>query len=196
MRLLQLMVAATLVVTMIGGCSQPTSTWDRIPLTGKVTVNDRSFSGGLSFIPTAGGPAAGTDSVNGSYRFNKQDGPIVGNYRVTLMPTSGSPLDGESLETVIDVPKQPPFELDLKFQLADGRQLPEGDISTGNVGNLATGNGYGGTGAAASGPGGQGNVGYAAGAKPGSKPRVAEEEEKKPVKGDDEVPTRGPAGSN
>jgi hypothetical protein len=196
MRLLHLLVASSIAMLLSFnlGCSDPESAWDRIPLTGNVTVNNRPYSGGISFVPVSGGPAAGTDCTAGTYRFSRRDGPVVGAYAVMLMPTAGSPLDGESLELTIDIPQQPPYEVDLKFQLANDRDWPlENNASATGPGNTSA-PGYAGPNSAGGATGTPSAPNGSVGSPQTSKP-AEESTDKKRSSEEEAEPTRGPAGS-
>ena len=72
-----------LAIAGCGGSSGP----PRLPVQGLVKVDGQSVEKGqIRFAPAAGtkAPLAATEITDGQYRFNRQDGPLAGEYIVTI----------------------------------------------------------------------------------------------------------------
>ncbi|MCH9793057.1 MAG: hypothetical protein K0U82_19800 [Planctomycetes bacterium] len=73
-------------LSTLPGCGTSTKDIGRLPVTGTV-VRENSTSvvnGTISFLPKGKGPAATTQIRDGAYQFNREDGPIQGEYRVLV----------------------------------------------------------------------------------------------------------------
>ncbi len=69
------------------GCGRGTGV-DRLPVHGTVTLaNGEKLSGSITFRPAQGrsGPAATTNLTDGSYQFNRGNGPTAGSQTVIVM---------------------------------------------------------------------------------------------------------------
>ncbi len=81
---------------------------ERYPVHGTVTLaNGARLSGSITFLPAKGrpGPAATTALVEGSYRFDRSNGPAAGSHAVKIMKRNNSrsripqsPSDGQAAE--------------------------------------------------------------------------------------------------
>ena len=75
------------LVPLLGGCSKGRGV-ERLPVHGTVTLaNGGKFSGSITFLPAGGrlGPAATTKLTDGSYLFNRGNGPTAGSQKVIVM---------------------------------------------------------------------------------------------------------------
>jgi hypothetical protein len=74
-----------LIAFNVAGCGGPESTIDRKAIFGKI-VGGEGRSGMLTFLPidSSIGPAAMCDFEDGAYGFTEVDGPVPGEYNVTV----------------------------------------------------------------------------------------------------------------
>ncbi len=71
---------------MLPGCGTSTKDIGRLPVTGTVVKENSTavVNGTISFLPKSKGPAATTQIRDGAFQFNKENGPIQGEYRVLV----------------------------------------------------------------------------------------------------------------
>ncbi|MEZ6035321.1 MAG: hypothetical protein R3C17_19685 [Planctomycetaceae bacterium] len=82
-------IGATILATLQTGCGA-TEGPGRIPVTGKVNLDDAPLSSGIiRFVPVddAGGPGAATKIVAGEFEFSSDNGPVIANHRVEIEAT-------------------------------------------------------------------------------------------------------------
>ncbi len=112
------LVGMTVFLVLSVGCEQ-SDHWDRMPVTGQVTLDGKPWSGSMTLRPVrpVRGPTTSVQVLDGSFRFSTSDGPVAGRHQAILMPKSefGRP-DASQVETLVDVPTTAPFELQIDFE--------------------------------------------------------------------------------
>ncbi len=100
-----------IMLLLVVGCAEE-SQWDRIPLSGSLTLDGQSVDGSLNFRPTGGirGPTAAVQVTNGTFQCKKSSGPVSGSHRVTLSPATGARIVLEA-----ELPSDKPYSIQLAF---------------------------------------------------------------------------------
>jgi hypothetical protein len=105
----RVIVSSTLLglASLLIGCGREEAV-ERFPIHGTVTfANGEKLNGSITFLPAKGrpGPAATTALVEGSYRFDRSNGPAAGPHTVKIMKRNNSrsripksPSDGQAAE--------------------------------------------------------------------------------------------------
>lgn len=137
-------VSAVLVSLSVAGCGQE-SRWQRLPVSGTVTLDGEPLAGGtITFVPLKGaaGPKARTSVVDGSFEFDADRGPVAGTMRVEIHSAG---VDVEEFEQMIRsgqrpvtrriaIPKDFNDYSQLRVQVAtDGANQFEFNLNTENV---------------------------------------------------------------
>jgi hypothetical protein len=79
-------LGAALLAAIAGGCGRSDG-WQRMPVTGRVTLDGQPLeTGRLTLFPIDGtkGPAAGTEIKGGVFTLSTADGPVAGKHRVEI----------------------------------------------------------------------------------------------------------------
>ena len=77
-----------MLASCLGGCG--TEGGKRLPITGRITgLGAEAFDGSISFIPSKGNDGLGATAAlkDGSYRFDRTNGPTAGQYEVSIRRT-------------------------------------------------------------------------------------------------------------
>ena len=126
-----LRVLAILTLAIVG-CAEK-SKWDRVAVSGTVTLDGKPFDGGVCFRPERGvsGPTVSAQVTDGEFRFRKTDGPVVGSHKAILMPKTGGQRDDSFIAKKLTVEQESP-SLSLEFTSSkDEPDLPKRQTSTG-----------------------------------------------------------------
>jgi hypothetical protein len=83
----RIIISSVLMLAAIAaGCGKP-DPWERMPLSGQVTLDGKPLaSGQLTLFPLGDirGPAAGAEIKQGAFSIPKHEGPVVGKHRVEI----------------------------------------------------------------------------------------------------------------
>lgn len=112
-----------LLVSVMFGCGSGPAYQgpQRIPLSGKVTLDGTPVDGGtISFIPTVKGNPAGGPIVNGTYTVSEEQGANEGAHRVEirwLKPTGEKRKDDDTGEMIDVVKEVVPEKFNIQSEL-------------------------------------------------------------------------------
>jgi hypothetical protein len=93
----------------------------RVAVYGKVTLDGAPLtSGSISLVPAPSteGPVANGLISQGTYRFDRSDGPVAGDYQVLVVQAAGESAEGKAESFGKPAPRRREWQLQVKIPAA------------------------------------------------------------------------------